>query len=78
MNYSKIAYLGMLNQYSKYELIEKLKGYVIHQVHAEFNSEIIRFQGDGVIIDIRFDLFGKFIRIEGEKWLNPPMEYRVN
>ncbi|MHA8106350.1 hypothetical protein [Aquirufa sp. 5-AUSEE-100C1] len=75
MSYSKIAYLGKFSQYSKSELILKLEGYKYQVISQNENSEVLRFEGEQTIIDLRFDLSGKFIEMVAEIWQDVPMTY---
>ncbi len=75
MKFSKIAHLGKFNQYTKDELILKLEGYKCYVISQDENSELLRFEGDRTIIDLRFDLSGKFIEIVAERWQDVPMTY---
>lgn len=76
MKFSRIAFLGKFSQYTKAELILKLEGYKYHVISQDENSELLRFEGDRTIIDLRFDLSGKFIVMEAEKWLDVPLTYQ--
>ncbi len=75
MKYSKVAYLGKLNQYSKDELIHQLEGFRYYEIRKNEFSELVGFEGEGIIIELRFDLQGKFMEIVHESWLEPRMVY---
>jgi hypothetical protein len=74
MKFSKIGYLGKLNQYSKAELIQQLQGYQISTMESGVADELIRFEGENTIVEIRFDLQGKFLGLESEEWLDIPLK----
>ncbi len=76
MKFSKIAHLGKFNQYTKDELILKLEGYKYQVISQNENSEVLRFEGEQTIIELRFDLSGKFIEIVAERWQDVPMTYQ--
>jgi hypothetical protein len=74
IKFSKIAYLGKLNQFNKAELVQHLKGYKIDTIETYVAHELIRFEGENTIIEVRFDLNGKFLGIESEQWLDIPLK----
>jgi hypothetical protein len=70
MKFSKIAYLGKLNQYTKSELIQHLKGFQVSTLESGETNELIRFEGENTVVEIRFDLHGNFLGLESETWLD--------
>jgi regulator of sigma D len=75
MKFSKIAHLGKFSQYTKVELIQKLEGYRYFTTSQDEFSELVRFEGEGTILELRFDLSGKFIEMVAESWQDVPMTY---
>lgn len=75
-NFSKVASLGYLNQYSKAEMFEKLSDYQIEIILSSDEAELIRFSGESIRIDIVYDMQGNFIRIHEEAWEKPAMLFK--
>ncbi len=75
MKFSKIAYLGLLNQYSKETFMQLLPDYEFTVLSRDAKSEIIRCFGDQTILDISYDLQGNFRQIVREEWLDKGILY---
>jgi hypothetical protein len=70
MTFSRLAYLGGLNKFSKNSLCELVSTYEITVQSVGENFEVIRFCGDGTKLDIKYDLAGNFMQIVREEWLD--------
>jgi hypothetical protein len=70
--YSKFAYLGQFDQYSKDQLIQLLPGYHVELILEEDTFQIIRIIGDQTRLDIKYSISGIFISIVEEEWYGEP------
>jgi hypothetical protein len=70
--YSKFAYLGRLNQYTKDQLIQLVAGYQVRLILKKDTFQVIRIIGDQTRLDITYTLEGEYISILEEEWYGKP------
>lgn len=73
--FSKVAQMGYLNQYSKSEIMDRLSAYQIDVLESSETGELIRFAGESIQIDLQFDGQGTFIKIIAEEWIDMGMKH---
>lgn len=75
MKFSKIAHLGLLNQYSKESFMRMLPDYEFTVLSRDVNSETIRCCGEQTVLVITYDLAGNFKQIVREEWLDQGIHF---
>lgn len=68
--FSRISLLGDFRLYSRAQFIQLLPDYSIRVLYEDSAEALLRFQGDGVILDLLFSADGKFLRVVREEWVN--------